>query len=153
MPARRGGSCPTFNSSNRAGDKQFDQLDDNDAISTEKPFDGNREAGLSGQARSPLALTLRNASDDIHPLHVHAAASNSLASVANRLRVAIKDVVMLAGFQEVTVRRPRYVSAERRFPCRLRSWHHRRMRAFRIAGVRNRYFPELRSFSAWVIRA
>jgi hypothetical protein len=58
----------------------------NDAISTEKPFDGNREAGLSGQAGSPLALTFRNASDDIHPLHLHAAASNSLASVANRLR-------------------------------------------------------------------
>jgi len=48
-------------------------------------------------------LKFRNASDDIHPLHLHRH-SFELTSVAERpTSGVIKDVVMLGGYQEVEI--------------------------------------------------
>jgi FtsP/CotA-like multicopper oxidase with cupredoxin domain len=48
-------------------------------------------------------IRMRNASDDIHPVHLHRH-SFELASVAGRKTAGIlKDVVMVGGYQEVEV--------------------------------------------------
>lgn len=48
-------------------------------------------------------LHLRNASDDIHPLHLHRH-SFELVRIADRLTAGVvKDVALLAGYQEMDV--------------------------------------------------
>jgi FtsP/CotA-like multicopper oxidase with cupredoxin domain len=59
----------------------------------------SRGADLSGQRRPKI----RNASDDIHPLHLHRR-SFELTRIAGKPTAGvIKDVVMLGGFQELEV--------------------------------------------------
>jgi len=47
-------------------------------------------------------LKLRNASDDIHPLHLHRHSFELTRIGGKQTSGVIKDVVMLGGFQEIT---------------------------------------------------
>lgn len=58
-------------------------------------------AAGADRPRQPSRLKFRNASDDIHPLHIHRH-SFELTRFAGKLSAGvIKDVVMLGGYQEV----------------------------------------------------
>lgn len=46
-------------------------------------------------------LRLRNASDDIHPLHLHRHSFELVRAGGKPTAGVVKDVVMLAGFQEI----------------------------------------------------
>ena len=65
-------------------------------------LDGDDEADATPCTRhAAIGFKFRNASDDIHPLHLHRH-SFELARVGGKPTAGVmKDVVMLGGFQEV----------------------------------------------------
>ncbi len=55
-----------------------------------------------GRRPLPHGLRFRNASDDIHPLHLHRYGFELTQVGGKATAGAIKDVVMLGGFQELS---------------------------------------------------
>ena len=64
-------------------------------------LDGHHEAGVHRASRASLRLKFRNASDDIHPLHLHRHSFELTRIGGKPTAGVIKDVVMLGGFQEL----------------------------------------------------
>jgi FtsP/CotA-like multicopper oxidase with cupredoxin domain len=84
-----------------AAEEGFNRLDHQRRVVS---GDGRERAGcFSSNAGERYRIRMRNASDDIHPIHFHRH-SFELASLAGKPTAGImKDVVMLGGYQEAAV--------------------------------------------------